>query len=64
MSELGKSEQTELSKYARNLEDKLAKCEQKLKKIKKGLRTCSIGCKKCGIQNFCQTYKIKKIIEE
>ena len=41
----------------------LKRCEQKLKKIKKGLRTCSIGCKKCGIQDFCQTYKIRKIIE-
>ena len=33
-AKLGEGEQTELSKYACNLEDKLAKCEQKLQKIK------------------------------
>lgn len=39
------------------------KQKEKLEKIKKSLHTCSIRCKKCSIQNFCQTYKIRKIIE-
>lgn len=39
------------------------KLKEKLEKIKKSLHTCSIRCKKCSIQNFCQTYKMRKIIE-